>query len=266
MRPGYNVEITTSNQYIITGSIHQSASDSVTLPSHWEEVEANVAPHVEQPWHPSGTMDAGYGSEENYKLLASKGVIAYVKYPLWYKEKTGVLAKRPYYFPNWAYDEEQDWYICPNNRKLFFREVESRLTKTGYERKLRVYECEDCTGCPFFKDCRGERAKLDTNRTIQISPILEAHKTKAKKLLDTEIGKEKRANRSVDVETPFGDIKYNQRHQRFILRGIEKVHVEFSFLLIAHNIRKIECEKTGKWKVYYAQRAKKSAEKAKKRA
>lgn len=264
--PGYNVEITTSNQYAIAGSIHQNASDSVTLPPHWEQVQTNVAGFVEEDWNPALTADAGYGSEENYDLLESKSVRAFVKYPTWYKEKTGELAKRTYYFHNWKYDETQDIYYCPNDRKLIFREIESRMSQNGYERKLRVYECESCKDCPLFKDCRGERAKPDTNRTVRTSPNLEQHKAKVRVLLDTEQGREKRAKRSVDVETPFGDIKYNQRHRRFILRGLEKVNVEFSFLLIAHNIRKIECEKTGKWREYYAQRAAKSAAKSKKRA
>ena len=146
--PGYNVEITTSNQYVIVGSIHQSASDSVTLPPHWEQVQTNVAGFVEEDWSPALTADAGYGSEENYDLLASKGVEAFVKYPTWYKEKTGELAKRAYYFHNWKYDAAQDTYYCPNDRRLIFREIESRMSKNGYERKLRVYECESCQDCP----------------------------------------------------------------------------------------------------------------------
>lgn len=259
--PAYNVEITTSNQYAIAGSIHQNASDSVTLPVHWQVVEENVSSVMSQDWHPSATMDAGYGSEENYDFLEKKGVEAFVKYPLWYKEKKGELAKRPYYFQNWQYDEQGDFYKCPNHQKLVFKHINSQISKNGYERKLRVYECENCQDCPFFKNCRGQRAKPDSNRTIHISPNLERHKAKVKMLLDTELGKEKRAKRSVDVETPFGDIKYNQRHRRFILRGIEKVRVEFLCLLTAHNMRKIECQKTGKWKQYYAQRAAKRAKK-----
>jgi len=264
--PGYNVEMTTSNQYAIAGSIHQNASDSVTLPGHWGVVAENISGFVGDDWHPSVTADAGYGSEENYDFLESEGTKAYVKYPLWYKEHKGELAKKPYYFHNWEYDVEGDFYRCPNNQKLMFKGIEPRLTKNGYERKLRVYESQNCEGCPFFKDCRGERAKPNSNRRLSISPNLEEHKAKVKALLLTEEGKEKRSQRSVDVETPFGDIKYNRGHRRFILRGMEKVRVEFLFLLIAHNIRKIECQKTGKWKEFYAQRAAKRDLKAKKRA
>ena len=264
--PGYNVELTSSNQFAIAGSIHQNASDSVTLPPHWEVVKENVMELVEWDWSPDVTLDAGYGSEENYDLWEREKVRGFMKYSLWYKEKTGELAKRPYYYGNWRYDEQEDIYWCPNERKLIFRETQIRTTQNGYERNLRVYECETCQDCPLFKDCRGEKATPLSNRTISISPNLEAHKAKVKLLLDSEAGREKRAKRSVDVETPFGDIKYNRGHRRFILRGIEKVEVEFLLLLIAHNFRKIECAETGKWREYYAQRAAKREQKAKKRA
>ncbi len=264
--PGYNVQISTSNQYIVNGTIHQNASDSVTLPPHWEKLEEGVKGLTTPEWTPSVTMDAGYGSEENYELLESKGVKAYVKYPLWYKEIKGELAKRPFYYANWQYNAEQDYYICPNQQKLIFVTEKEKLSVNGYKRILRIYECEGCAGCSFFRKCRGDKAKENTNRTIRFSRKLENHKTKAKELLDTEEGKKKRSQRSTDVETPFGDIKYNLGHRRFILRGKEKVRIEFLFLALAHNMRKIECEETGKWGDYYAQRAAKKKDRQKKRA
>ena len=88
---------------------------------------------------------------------------------------------------------------------------------------------------------------------------MEMYKQEARERLATERGKEKRSQRSVDVETPFGSIKYNMRHQRFILRGIESVSIEFWLLSMAHNIRKVHSEKTGMWAEHYAQRARKRA-------
>ena len=116
----------------------------------------------------------------------------------------------------------------------------------------------------MFKECRGERASKETNRKVYINENLEVHKKKEKQRLATEEGIEKRSNRSTDVETPFGDIKYNRGHRRFILRGLEKVNIEFLLLSIAHNLKKVYCEVTGCWAEYYAQRAARSATKKKK--
>lgn len=63
--------------------------------------------------------------------------------------------------------------------------------------------------------------KGNNPRRVSFSPKAEAYKEKA--LLDTDIGKEKRKERSVEVETPFGDIKLNMQYERFVLRG-KSVH------------------------------------------
>lgn len=266
LRAGYNTEITTSNQYILNPTIHQNASDSPTLPSHIEKLEERVAGLVEEDWQPDVTADAGYGSEENYDLLASKSIRGFVKYPLWFQEHSGQLAKKLYRKENWPYHEAEDYFVCPAEKRFIFLETKQAITRNGYERSLRIYECESCLNCPLFQDCRGERAKPESNRRLQISRNLEANKATAKELLASDEGKDKRSQRSVDVETPFGDIKYNMGHRRFYLRGKEKVYIEFSLLSLAHNIRKIYCEKTGIWADYYAQRAAKRVEKKKKRA
>ena len=266
LRAAYNTEITTSNQYIVNPTIHQNASDSPTLPTHIEKLEERVAGLVEQDWQPDVTADAGYGSEENYDLLASKSIRGFVKYRLWFQEHSGQLAKKLYRKENWPYHEKEDYFVCPAEKRFFFIETQQAITRNGYERSLRVYECESCLDCPLFKDCRGEKAKPASNRRLQISRKLETHKANAKELLASDEGKDKRSQRSVDVETPFGNIKYNMGHRRFYLRGKEKVYVEFSLLSLAHNIRKVYCEKTGIWADYYAQRAARSEKKRKKRA
>ena len=89
---------------------------------------------------------------------------------------------------------------------------------------------------------------------------MEQFTREAKERLASEKGLEKRAQRSVDVETPFANIKYNMQHRRFILEGLEKVDIEFQFLAMAHNIKKIYCQQTGCWKEQYAHRAAKTAE------
>ena len=264
--PGYNVQITTSAQFIINATLHQNGSDSPTLSPHVEQLEERLAGLVEPDWQADYTADAGYGSEENYDLLESKGFAAYVKYPLWYQEHSGQLAKHRFNSQNWYYDAEQDYYLCPNEQKLHFKEQVIKQTLNGYDRCVRIYQAENCPGCPFWEQCRGPRAKPNTNRWVQRSEKLEGYKEEVKKRLSSEKGQAKRSQRSVDVETPFANIKYNMGHRRFILRGIEKVNIEFQLLALAHNLKKIYCEQSEIWVEHYARRAAKKAEKAPKRA
>ena len=259
LKPSYNPQISSSNQFIVNATLHQNSSDSVTLPSHIEKLEERVVDLVDSTWCPSMTTDAGYGSEENYEILAQKGIIGYVKYPSWYAEHTGEIKKRIYNKYNWAYDQAGDFFLCPQERKLQFLEWSERTNRNGYQQHFKVYECESCLNCPVFEKCRGDRASKETNRRIHVNEKLEQHKQKAKALLLSQEGKEKRSNRATEVETPFGNIKYNLGHRRFILRGLKKVNVEFLLLAIAHNLRKVYCKITGIWEEYYAQRAAKSA-------
>jgi len=269
LKPGYNAQISTSNQFIVQPSIHQNASDNVTFPDHLAALENSIGRLVEQEvvkpdWRSDYTGDAAYGSEENYKLLEEKSFTAYVKYPSWYAEHTGKISEKIYNKYNWDYDKEQDCFYCPQGKQLNFLEHASKTNRNGFKQDFKVYECESCSACPVFKECRGERAKADTNRKVSINEKLEAHKQKAKDRLASEAGKEKRSKRGPEVETPFGDIKFNMGHRRFLLRGLPKVGIEFNLLSIAHNIRKIFCKESGIWEEYYTQRRAKRAKKKEK--
>jgi transposase len=258
--PGYNVQHTTSKQYIVNYTLAHNASDSPTLIPHLDKMEERFE-SLELPANIDFTGDAGYGSEENYAALEERGMNAYVKYSLWYQEKTGELLKKKFRAENWIFDPVADTYTCPNNRKLVFSEQRQVKSANGYEKTMRLYTCESCRGCPLAQDCK---KNADKARTVQHSPKGEAYKQKAKELLDTEQGKQKRSNRSIEVESPFGDIKYNMQHDRFVLRGLPKVYVEYGLLAIGHNLRKVYCRQSGIWEDYYAQRAAKKQQKAKK--
>lgn len=261
LRAAYNVQHSTNNQFVVNYTISQNASDNPTLIAHLEKAKERFE-GITSTGEVKITADAGYGSEENYAYLEGGGMIAYVKYPLWFQERTGELAKKTFKRENWEHDKEKDIIICPNGRELLFKGNAIDISDNGYERHIRKYESSNCEGCPFATECKRSE---DKNRTVSFSPKGEAFKAKAKELLDTEEGKQKRSNRSVEVETVFGDIKYNQGHDRFVLRGIDKVYVEYGLLAIAHNIRKIYCAESGIWQEYYAQRAAKKEKNAKKR-
>ena len=260
--PGYNVQHTTCNQYIVNYTIAPNGSDSPTLPAHLDKMEERFE-GLQRPKETDLSADAGYGSEENYAGLERRGITAYVKYALWYQEISGELVKKRFRRENWPYDAQSDTYTCPNERTLVFKAEEKRISETGYEKTVRIYESTSCENCPFADECKKKEAQ---KRTVMYSEKGEAYKAQAKELLDTERGKEMRSNRSIEVESTFGDIKYNMKHDRFVLRGNEKVYVEYGLLSIGHNLRKIYCKQSGIWAAYYAQRASKQGEKLLKRA
>ena len=84
---------------------------------------------------------------------------------------------------------------------------------------------------------------------VQISPKdhkvftrLNELKKQANENLCSEKGLELRSQRVVEVEQTFGRIKGCWSFRRFLLRGKEKVKIEWGLLSIAHNITKMALE------------------------
>ncbi len=113
LKPAYNPQISTENQFITQFSVHQTPGDTTTLESHLEGFEkaydrqsAEVVP------------DAGYGSEENYEMLEQKGVDAYVKYNYFHKDQKSKSKNDPFLPQNLFYNAEQDFYVCPMGQRM----------------------------------------------------------------------------------------------------------------------------------------------------
>lgn len=78
-----------------------------------------------------------------------------------------------------------------------------------------------------------------------MNPDLARFRKRASFLLNTERGTVLRKQRSVDVETIFGDIKRNWHFTRFLLRGLEKADHEFRLVAAGHNLRKLALSLAG---------------------
>jgi transposase len=230
LKAGYNVQMATEDRFILSYSIHQKPSDSTTLIPHLENAFENHLPKSPK----NINADAGYGSEQNYQYLKKKEITAYVKFQNFHYEQTKKFKKNIFRVENLAYDESTDSYVCPNNKRLNYKETVRRKTDTGFLTERRIYQSEGCEGCPLRTQCY--EAKYD--RKIEVSPRLNQHKQNARELLNSPKGKELRSRRCVDVEQTFGQIKHNMQFKRFLLRGIKKVNTEFGIIAMAHNIKK----------------------------
>lgn len=230
LKAGYNIQISTSNQYIVNYSIHSNPTDTRTLRAHLEQHEASFGKTLK-----SLTADAGYGSEENYELLATKDIQAYVKYGMFDKQqKESHGAKQPFSIDKLYYNEQEDCYICPIGQRMECIGTFKQKTSTGFQQEIKKYQSKNCETCPLNGGCH----KSKGNRVIQMNEKLKKHKDMAFELLNSDIGIEKRKKRCHDVESLFGNIKQNHGFRRFMLRGKEKVAIEWGLLAIAQNLRK----------------------------
>jgi hypothetical protein len=142
--------------------------------------------------------------------------------------------KFPFASDKLFYNREKDCYICPMGQQMDFTGNYTRKTSTGFEQTAKRYQAKNCGNCPLNGACH----KSKGNRIIEINENLKRQKQKAFEQLNTEEGIQRRKKRCFDVEPVFGNIKQNHGFRRFMLRGQEKVTIEWGLIAIAQNLRK----------------------------
>jgi transposase len=229
-KAGYNVQIGTESEFVVGYSLHPRPGDTKCLVPHLEALKGQLGRLPKNV-----IADAGYGSEENYAYLEGEQVKSYVKYNTFDREQRKTRRRGLFQEDDFVYDTERDEWVCPANRRLTYRSTELQPTESGYILERRRYECEDCGGCPVRSQCtRGEG-----NRQLEVSFELQRMRAQARENLLSDEGKALRSRRGVEVEGVFGRLKHNWGFRRFLLRGREKVQIEWGLLCIAHNLAKI---------------------------
>jgi transposase len=230
--PAYNVLAGSEDQFITGVSVHQNTNDGICFQDHLNEVTTH------QPFTPDRIIaDSIFGTEQNYELLELKQIENYLKFPYYHTEQKSSYRKNRFNKDNFPYDPLTDSYECPNGLQLTYRRTSQKAHKrTGYQSTIKLYECTDCSGCPFYQQCC--KSTKGENKTIQVNEKLEDYKQQARENLGTEKGIKLKKQRSIEIESCFGDIKHNMGFRRFHLRGLKKVKTEITLVVMAHNLRK----------------------------
>jgi len=231
LKPGYNLQISTENQFIINFSLHQRAGDTTTYPEHINQIKDGLGIKPEK-----AVTDSGYGSEENYEFLEKNEIEAYLKYNYFHKELKEKPEKRsPFNVRNLFYNISENCYYCPMGQKMSFLGTKKKRTDNGYEQTLSIYQAQRCEGCPL----RGQCHKARGNRKIEVNHKLNEYRNQAKERLTSEEGIKHRKQRCADVEATFGQMKSNKGFDRFLCADMDKVNVEMGLVCLAMNIQKL---------------------------
>ena len=234
LKAGYNLQISTNDQFILHYSLHQKPSDSTTLIPHLESFKQRYKklPQVI-------TADAGYGSHENYKYLEDNRMEAFVKYNYFHKEQKQHKKRNENQdlkqVSGLHYNPDKDRYTCPMGQKMERIGTQKVQTANGYQQEYALYKAENCEGCSVRSSCH----KTQKTRVIQVNHELNRLKINAKENLLSEEGIKRRKKRPADVEAVFGNLKQNKGFKRYSLRGLEKVDIETGLMALAHNLAKV---------------------------
>lgn len=230
LKPGYNVQISTENQFITNFGIYQRPTDTLTMISYLESFKTRYGMQSEEI-----VADSGYGSEENYGYMFSNGMTPYVKYNMFHVEQRRGYRNNPFRVPNLFYNHDDDFYVCPMGQKMKFIRQEKRHTASGYQQTVSVYRASRCEGCPL----RGQCHKSRRDRQIEVNHTLDDYKGRARELLTSEQGLKHRSKRPIEPEAVFGQIKECGRFRRLRLKGLTGAKIDFGLKALAHNLRKL---------------------------
>ena len=230
LKPAYNVQISTENQFITNFGIYQNPGDTSTMIDYLDSFEEKYDRQSKEI-----SADAGYGSEQNYDYMESKEIENYVKFNYFHKEQKQSFKNNPFLADNLFYNPDGDFYVCPMGQKMELIGRSQRISDRGYCSEISHYQAKRCEGCPL----RGSCHKAKENRIIDINHNLLRHKKIARENLTSERGLMHRSRRPVEPEAVFGQIKSNRKFNRFRLRGLDGVVVEFGLISIAINLSKM---------------------------
>ena len=218
----YNAQLVVDkNGLIIASDVVRESDDRNQLVPGINQVEENFGQL------PEGTIVSADGGFENGPALAELEERGFDLYVLG-KGMTKNLKK--FAKANFSYDEEKDEYICPEGKILTKRGTSIHFQKQVPSIRYAA-ELSDCQACPHQQAC----CKNLKKRSIDTLPQ-DALFHRIKKKLKTDEGKAIYGLRKQTVERSFGDIKENKKFRGFLLRGLEKVKIEFNLTCLAHNL------------------------------
>ena len=169
--------------------------------------------------------DGGYENRAEFEECRENGIIPIVSI-----SKTA-KGNSTYSKDEFAYNKEEDVYICPNKRKLYYLKQKIQ-TKGKRKLKYRVYaDKEKCINCEFREQCfKNQKGYRKIERWEKETEIIDRMKTdEAKEILKKRQG---------IIEHPIGTIKRTLNFEYFLTRGLESVKAEFSLAALAYNIRR----------------------------
>lgn len=240
LKPGYNIQAATTNQYIVDFAPFPNPTDFRTFEPFLDQMKSRGILDKFQ----NIVADAGYGSEYNYSILeenySDKNYqIPYTQYE---KEQTRKYKKDPSKVDNWYYNEEEDYYVDKSGVRFNFKYYSQRKDRsTGMVRNFKIYEADEFQLTEELTQL--VKTKTGRQRQIHYNPNWQYLKEKAKETLQSEEGKRIYGCRKSDVEPIFGHMKSVFGMRRTHLRGKKKVETDVGIMFMTMNLKKYGANK-----------------------
>lgn len=200
------------------------------------------------------TVDAGFHTEANMKLLFEEGIDAYVP-DTQFRRRDPRFAEAGRHKPapkkpptgrhfgpqDFVYDPNQQTCTCPAGKRLYLKNRHFEVG--GYQAISFQARLRDCRHCELRAQCL-QREDQKSSRQVYFftgrrADAPETFTAKMKRKIDTWSGRMIYGMRLGIVEPVFGNLKNNIGLLRFTLRGKTKVNIQWNLYCIVHNLGKL---------------------------
>ena len=240
LKPGYNVNVATSNKFIIGTYISADRSDVQTLIPFMKQLKNDYEGYDIK----KVVVDSGYESEENYCWFEEDPVTELFVKPSNHEAKKAKkyrtdISRRE----NMDYDSDADTYTCAGGKLIRASYEKHSKSASGLDLTTTVYECSDCDGCPLkekcIRSCGSKKPLEERHKVLYVSKRFARQRDEMEKKITSDEGILLRVNRSIQAEGTFAFAKEDMDFRRFLTRGKEKVSAEWLLLSLAINILKL---------------------------
>ena len=240
LKPGYNVNVATSNEFIIGTYISADRSDVQTLIPFMKQLKNDYEGYDIK----KVVVDSGYESEENYCWFEEDPVTELFVKPSNHEAKKAKkyrtdISRRE----NMDYDSDADTYTCAGGKLIRASYEKHSKSASGLDLTTTVYECSDCDGCPLkekcIRSCGSKKPLEERHKVLYVSKRFARQRDEMEKKITSDEGILLRVNRSIQAEGTFAFAKEDMDFRRFLTRGKEKVSAEWLLLSLAINILKL---------------------------
>ena len=167
--------------------------------------------------------DGGYYEGNALKECEEAGLVTYVPQP----QSGAAKHRRVFANQRFRYEAERDAYICPQGEELTFRHLTEKDGK-----QYKIYKTKACHGCPLRAQCTTSKYGRKILRWVdqEVLERLQARNRGRPELLKL---------RKTLAEHPFGTIKGAMNQGSFLLKGLNKVNIEFGLTVLGYNFKRV---------------------------
>ena len=229
---GFNAQIITSRQIICAADLVQSENDQSQLQPMITALEKELPENHEY----TILGDAGYNKGGNLRWIDDKkNIDAYISMND-RKEDAKPDLEKAVGRRAFEYDEDQDHFICPTGKFLDFQR-----TGTSNETEYAVYRADrnDCQRCDARHACLTTSADKKGGAKIIEDDGTLVFRNAMKEKMSLEKSKRIYAERAIEPEPVWGQIKKNLGIRRFRMRSFASMKGEFLLIAIASNLSKL---------------------------